>query len=711
MPDHPRSDTESLTAFPSGAAVDPRIESDRATLVFPASAAWLTVPLAGPPGCYCLSLRFHEAAAVRLELETSAGWIALPLTQQDEEMRAVFALDAPLRAVRLMPQGSARLRVTAFSLTEVPLWRGLLPDWQVGPLRLPHTQRSAAQDSPAPMPGAGPAIAITARDGVQVEGLALEVATGGALELAFTPPLPAGRHRFEADFSDDDGAIVWVAPSLFAAGAAPNAHPVGRFRRLAGTRYRAEVVLRGPVARLVFQPRQECGRVSVSGFSVRPVFPPRRGLSLLCAAVRAARTHLGLAVDRWLGADPGRDTLPAAILRLCGEADRRHRARQRLHHAPMLERWLARPVTGPAHGDLPPTDPPLRPGDIVSAALAPILARTAGAPPFPVDTERSVLGLGSAPRFAVMDADALALPLVRTARRPAEASPLDNSPAANPSVSVITATRDAPQHIIRYLETIAATDYPSLEIVLVDNGTTDPAALAALRDASARGITVLRDDRPFNFAALSNLGAAASTGEVLVFANNDLEFSDPRWLLELTGALQKPAVGVAGARLHYPDGRVQHAGITFAGEARVRHAERFAPGRDGGHWGRRAKLTETAAVTGALMGLSRALFETLGGFRAERYPVLYNDVDLCLRARWHGLRSVLVGTAFAVHHESTSIGPRQTDDPFARGGPVWRMERALEADRFRRDWAAWLDNDPCYPAACDPLEAEFRSIV
>ncbi|WP_226577151.1 glycosyltransferase family 2 protein [Acuticoccus sediminis] len=283
--------------------------------------------------------------------------------------------------------------------------------------------------------------------------------------------------------------------------------------------------------------------------------------------------------------------------------------------------------------------------------------------------------------------------------------------AAAPAVTVVTATRDAPHHLTRFLATIRATDYPGVQLVLVDNGSRDAEALRLLAEAEGRGATVLRDERPFNFAALNNLGARSAAGDILVFANNDIEFTEPGWLHALVEAVEAPGVGVAGARLLYPDGRVQHAGLVLAGEARVRHAERFLSGRAPGYQGRQRRRSEVVGVTGALMAIRRSLFDALGGFDAARYAVLFNDVDLCLRVRARGLANVLVPGSLALHHESATIGQRRTTGLFARGGEIWQYERAVEGHRFRQDWADMLDADPFYPPQFDPLDARFRRRV
>ena len=323
------------------------------------------------------------------------------------------------------------------------------------------------------------------------------------------------------------------------------------------------------------------------------------------------------------------------------------------------------------------------------------------------------LAVAPAPPWARLPGIVAAARTRRRARpgrpRAPKIAPQEAVQRTGPAVSIVTATRDGAHHLERFLTTLRATAYTPIELILIDNGSTDPAALRLLAEAAAQPhVTVLRDPRRFNFAALSNLGARHATGEIVVFSNNDIAFCDPAWLSHLVAVARRDDVGIAGARLVYPDGRVQHAGLVLAGEARVRHAERFLPGGRPGFGGRQRRPSPVSAVTGALMALRASLFRELDGFDAERYPVLLNDADLSLRARRRGLRNMLVPAALAVHHESATIGSPRSADLFARGGALWRYERALEAARFRHDFAAELDRDPCYPIGLDPLAADFR---
>ncbi|MEM7693785.1 MAG: glycosyltransferase [Pseudomonadota bacterium] len=276
-------------------------------------------------------------------------------------------------------------------------------------------------------------------------------------------------------------------------------------------------------------------------------------------------------------------------------------------------------------------------------------------------------------------------------RKPPLPAPAVARPIAH-RATVVTPTKDANADLTRFTQTLFETAGDAVDLVLVDNGTTDPAALATLDHLAATArAKVLRDDRPFNFALMSNRGAAHGATAALIFANNDLVFTHEGWLPALLNALEMPDVGVAGAPLYYPDGSMQHAGMAFCGEARIAHRFDAPPGTPPG-----AETSVVPAVTGALLAIKTMTFQKLDGFRAARYPVLCNDVDLCLRAGELGLKTVIAWGAATVHAESRSIGQRRRRDDFARGGPQWRLDRAFEGDRMRHDWAHRLDGDPCY---------------
>lgn len=282
---------------------------------------------------------------------------------------------------------------------------------------------------------------------------------------------------------------------------------------------------------------------------------------------------------------------------------------------------------------------------------------------------------------------------VRPISGPAEKPPL--------SAAVVMATRNAPGYLKRAITTAAET-HAAHRLVVVDNGSDDPRVETILRDARGNGTTVLTDDRAFNFAAMNNYAARACDEDVLVFANDDLSFTDPNWLGAMLAPLADDRVGIVGAVLTYPGGHIQHAGKAFLGEIGVRHVHRYARPRvlPAHGWVR------APAVTAALMAVRRSLFETLGGFDAGAFPILYNDTDLCLRAQEEGAGVALSLSARAVHHESASLKRSPAASPRER-----RPYAMLEAARFHARWGhrlalpppAWgEDNHAARAARADP---------
>lgn len=252
-----------------------------------------------------------------------------------------------------------------------------------------------------------------------------------------------------------------------------------------------------------------------------------------------------------------------------------------------------------------------------------------------------------------------------------------------PRVSIVIPTRDQPDHIRTCLDSIhERTRWPDLEVVLVDTGTTDPRALAAMARHPA---TTVRFDRPFNFSAACNAGAAAASGSILVFLNNDTEVLTSDWIDHLVLHLLDPGVGAAGPLLLFPDGSVQHAGVVLGPRGTADHVMRGFPADVDGYAGSLSTPREVSAVTGACLAIRRETFERIGGFR-ETYGTHYQDVDLCLRLRREGLRIVCTPEARLHHHESPS-----------RGSSYDFLDRLLLLDT----WGECIRRgDPYYPAVC-----------
>ena len=241
-----------------------------------------------------------------------------------------------------------------------------------------------------------------------------------------------------------------------------------------------------------------------------------------------------------------------------------------------------------------------------------------------------------------------------------------------PSVSVVIATRDLASRLERCVSSLRrCTDYARVQIVLVDNGSSEPDAVALLdRLVAEEGCLLLRRPGAFNWSALNNDGVQASSGDIVVLMNNDVECIEPGWLDAMVSACLQPQVGVVGALLLFPNGEVQHAGIVIGPGPVAAHA--WSTGN-----AHHADRQNFAAVTGACMAFRRSVFEGLNGLNAARLPVTWNDVDLCLRVREAGLRVVLARRAVLIHDE----GSTRTPDSAGENLPQLLLTSAYIASR------------------------------
>lgn len=226
-----------------------------------------------------------------------------------------------------------------------------------------------------------------------------------------------------------------------------------------------------------------------------------------------------------------------------------------------------------------------------------------------------------------------------------------------PTVSVIIPTRDRLDLLRACIESLEPTLPPDAEIVIVDNDSAEPAThayLAAFANKPQR--RVLPVAGAFNFSRLCNLGAGASRGEVLVFLNNDTTMVAPDWLGHLAEWATRPGIGAVGARLLYPDGRVQHAGVVLGIGGYAGHLDLQIGGAEDGIFGRARASHGLLAVTGACLAVARSRFEAVNGFDEANLPVDLNDIDLCLRLAMQGWRTLFCAEAVLVHHESATRG-------------------------------------------------------
>lgn len=262
-------------------------------------------------------------------------------------------------------------------------------------------------------------------------------------------------------------------------------------------------------------------------------------------------------------------------------------------------------------------------------------------------------------------------------------------PPATPLVTIIIPTRDRVSLLRQGVESIRAkTDYTNYELLLIDNESDESETLDYLQSLAADGAAeVLRIPGEFNFSRLNNLGVAHARGEFVALLNNDLEVMNAGWLTEMVSQIARPNVGAVGARLWYPDGRLQHGGVLLGVGGVATHAHRLLR-KEHGYFAR-ARLTQNfSAVTGACMVLRKAIYEEAGGLDETNLPVAFNDVDLCLRLRERGLLVVWTPHAELIHHESASRGFEDTGS---------KQQRFMsEVAYMQKRWGHLLEADPYY---------------
>ncbi|MCL4673436.1 MAG: glycosyltransferase family 2 protein [Sphingomonadaceae bacterium] len=230
-------------------------------------------------------------------------------------------------------------------------------------------------------------------------------------------------------------------------------------------------------------------------------------------------------------------------------------------------------------------------------------------------------------------------------------------PAAQlPKVSVIVPTRNGLGLLRTCVEGLERTDYPDMEVIVVDNDSDDPETLAYLAALPAERYTVLHHAGAFNYSAINNRAVERATGTLLCLLNNDIEVISPDWLKIMATQAQRDEVGAVGAQLLYPDGRIQHAGVVIGVGNAAGHAHRFLAPSAQGYFRRHALPQFTSAVTAACLVVARDKFLAVGGLDEKHFAVAFNDVDLCLRLNQRGWQSLYEPRACLIHHESVSRG-------------------------------------------------------
>ena len=262
---------------------------------------------------------------------------------------------------------------------------------------------------------------------------------------------------------------------------------------------------------------------------------------------------------------------------------------------------------------------------------------------------------------------------------------------SRPLVSILIPSRDHREDLERCIDSIRTrTTYDNYEIIIIENNSENRETFEYYETLKQDPkITVITYNHPFNYSALNNAGFKAARGDQVVLLNNDTEVLSPDWLQEMLMYAQREDVGAVGAKLYYPDGTIQHAGIGIGIKMLAGHYHKNFPKESPGYFGRLTYAQNVSAVTAACMMIPRRVYEEMNGLD-ESFSVVFNDVDLCLRIREKNYLIVWTPWAELVHYESKSRG-RDEDTPDKKAFFL------RETNRFQRKWNKILtEGDPYY---------------
>ena len=227
---------------------------------------------------------------------------------------------------------------------------------------------------------------------------------------------------------------------------------------------------------------------------------------------------------------------------------------------------------------------------------------------------------------------------------------------------------------------LAKSTHPNVRIIVLNDGDM-PGKLR--QKFEARGVRVVDHAAtvPFNYSTKLNLGVSYVETENLIILNDDVEVISSDWIEALLEPSRRSGVGVVGARLLYPDGRLQHAGIVLGLGGPTGHAFHNLPSDQIHYCCYSHVIRNYSAVTGAAMAIRTSLFRDLGGYD-EGFPVDFNDVDFCLRLGQRGYRCVWTPYATLFHFEGSSL--------------VRASAPAEDRQKFEERWADSVHVDPYY---------------
>lgn len=258
----------------------------------------------------------------------------------------------------------------------------------------------------------------------------------------------------------------------------------------------------------------------------------------------------------------------------------------------------------------------------------------------------------------------------------------------NPKISIIIPNKNHKKDLERCIESITKSTYTNYEIIIVENNSTQKSIFKYYKKIKSNRIKIETCNlEKFNYSKLNNFGVSKATGEYFVFLNNDIKIITSNWLETIISNCQRKEIGAIGAKLIYKNKRIQHAGIVLNLMGTAGHVNWNEKEKNPGYMGRIMIQQNVSAVTGALLGMSKEIFEQVKGFD-ENFPVAYNDVDLCLKILDTGKLITYNPYIMAYHYESKSRGYEDTEEK--------RQRLKKEEDKLKTRWKKYFDKTDRY---------------
>lgn len=261
----------------------------------------------------------------------------------------------------------------------------------------------------------------------------------------------------------------------------------------------------------------------------------------------------------------------------------------------------------------------------------------------------------------------------------------------NPLVSIVIPNKDHIDDLDKCVRSLFNVNtYKNIEVIIVENNSTEKETFEYYDSIQKEysNVKVLVWKREFNYSAINNFGVKEAKGDYILLLNNDTEMIAPDSISDMLGYCMRPDVGIVGAKLLYPDGTIQHAGVIIGLGGIAGHAFIGLDANQYGYMSRAYLSSDYSAVTAACLMISKEIYNEVGGL-CEQYAVAFNDVDFCMKVRSKGYLVVYDAFSQWYHYESKSRGYEDTEEK--------QLRFKGEIDTFKSKWQKELDEgDPFY---------------